>query len=68
MPSRAGRITLVNRSTVDQVHAAGRQLHVWTVNDPGEMRRMLALGVDGLMTDRADVLRDLLRAENLASR
>ena len=68
MPASAGRITLVNRSTVDQVHAAGRQLHVWTVNDPGEMRRMLALGVDGLMTDRADVLRDLLRAENLASR
>jgi glycerophosphoryl diester phosphodiesterase len=65
MPARAGRLTLVNRRTVDAVHAAGRQLHVWTVNDPGEMRRMLALGVDGLMSDRADVLRSLLRAENL---
>ena len=68
MPPRAGRLTLVNRSTVDAVHAAGRHLHVWTVNDPAEMRRMLALGVDGLMTDRADVLRDLLRAENLPTR
>ena len=65
MPSRVGRIRLVNRATVDQIHAAGRQLHVWTVNNPTEMRRMLALGVDGLMTDRAEVLRDLLRAENL---
>jgi glycerophosphoryl diester phosphodiesterase len=59
---------LVNRSTVDAVHAAGRHLHVWTVNDPADMRRMLALGVDGLMTDRADVLRDLLKAENLPTR
>jgi glycerophosphoryl diester phosphodiesterase len=64
MPTRAGHITLVNRSTLDAVHAAGRRLHVWTVNEPAEMRRMLALGVDGLMTDRADVLRDLLRAES----
>ena len=68
MPSRVGRIRLVNRATVDQIHAAGRHLHVWTVNDPTEMRRMLALGVDGLMTDRAEVLRDLLRAENLPTR
>jgi glycerophosphoryl diester phosphodiesterase len=68
MPPRAGRLTLVNRSTVDAVHAAGRHLHVWTVNDPADMRRMLALGVDGLMTDRADVLRDLLKAENLPTR
>jgi glycerophosphoryl diester phosphodiesterase len=65
MPTKAGRITLVNRSTLDAVHAAGRHLHVWTVNEPAEIRRMLALGVDGLMTDRADLLRDLLRAESL---
>ena len=65
MPSRVGRIRPADRATVDQIHAAGRQLHVWTVNNPTEMRRMLALGVDGLMTDRAEVLRDLLRAENL---
>jgi glycerophosphoryl diester phosphodiesterase len=68
MPARAGRVTLVNRATLDAVHAAGRHLHVWTVNEPAEMRRMLALGVDGLMTDRADVLRDLLRAESLGTR
>jgi glycerophosphoryl diester phosphodiesterase len=65
MPARVGRIRLITLSTVAAVHAAGRQLHVWTVNDSAEMRRMLELGVDGLMTDRADVLRDLLRAESL---
>jgi glycerophosphoryl diester phosphodiesterase len=65
LPPRVGGLRLVTRSTVTAVHAAGRQLHVWTVNDPAEMRRMLALDVDGLMTDRADLLRDLLTAENL---
>jgi glycerophosphoryl diester phosphodiesterase len=35
-------------------------VHAWTVNDAAEMTRLLDLGVDGIMTDRADVLRDLM--------
>ncbi|MEO8850723.1 MAG: glycerophosphodiester phosphodiesterase family protein, partial [Allobranchiibius sp.] len=36
------------------------QLHVWTIDDPASMHRLLDMGVDGIMTDRADLLKGVL--------
>lgn len=62
VPEWQGRIPVVTRAVVDAAHAAGRFVHVWTVNHPADMTRLLDLGVDGIVSDRADVLRDVLRA------
>ncbi|NNC91467.1 MAG: hypothetical protein HKN80_03125, partial [Acidimicrobiia bacterium] len=50
----------VNRDSVDQAQTAGLEVMPWTVNDPSDMTRLIALGVDGLITDRPDLLLDLL--------
>jgi len=55
IPERVGRMTLLSPALLTAAHAAGVEVHVWTVNDEADMRRLLALGVDGLVTDRADL-------------
>jgi glycerophosphoryl diester phosphodiesterase len=62
VPHRRGRFPVVTQELVHRAHAVGRHLHVWTVDDAREMDHLLDLGVDGLMTDRTDVLRDVLVA------
>jgi glycerophosphoryl diester phosphodiesterase len=60
VPVRHGRLTVVDRRFVDRAHRAGVQVHVWIVDEPAEIERLLDLGVDGIMTDRPAVLRDVL--------
>ncbi len=45
---------------VRRAHAAGLKVHVWTVNDRRAMTALLDIGVDGIMTDQAEMLRDVL--------
>jgi glycerophosphoryl diester phosphodiesterase len=54
------RVTLVTRSLVERVHRHGKHLHVWTVDDRDDMRRLLDLGVDGIVSDRIDTLAEVL--------
>jgi glycerophosphoryl diester phosphodiesterase len=55
LPDTAGPAPVVTRRLVRAVHAAGAQVHVWTVDDPRRMRELVALGVDGIVTNRADL-------------
>jgi glycerophosphoryl diester phosphodiesterase len=57
VPVRRGPVPLVTERFVDAAHERGLQVHVWTINDRAEMARLLDLGVDGIMTDRAEVLK-----------
>lgn len=52
---------LVDARFVELVHSLGKQIHVWTINDPDDMARLLDLGVDGIMTDQPALLRDVMR-------
>lgn len=61
VPVRYGIFTVVTPGFVRRAHRHGLQVHVWTVNDPAEMHRLLDLGVDGIVTDRADLLKDVLQ-------
>ncbi len=62
VPPRAGKVAVVTPRFLEAAHRRGVQVHVWTVDDPVEMARLLDLGVDGLMTDRPQVLKDVLQA------
>jgi glycerophosphoryl diester phosphodiesterase len=53
-------VRVVDRRFVERVHATGRHVHVWTINERAEMEHLIDLGVDGLISDRTDVLRDVL--------
>lgn len=50
------RSTLVTPSLLAQAHARGLKVIPWTVNDQEEMQRLITMGVDGLITDRPDLL------------
>ncbi|WP_430868010.1 glycerophosphodiester phosphodiesterase [Demequina aurantiaca] len=62
IPWRRGRVKLLHQRQIDSAHAVGRQIHVWTINDPAEMTELLDLGVDGIVSDRADLLKSVLQA------
>lgn len=56
----------LDRKYVDAIHAAGAQVHAWTVNDARTMHRLLDLGVDGIVTDRPDVLNEVIEERRAA--
>lgn len=54
VPERQRGIRVVTPRSIAAAHRHGVEVHVWTVNEPEDMRRLVAMGVDGIVTDRAD--------------
>lgn len=54
------RLLRLDRRYIAAIHDAGAQVHAWTVNDAPDMERLLDMGVDGIVTDRPDILNDVV--------
>ena len=55
IPEHQGRLRVLSPRLLSFAHSLGVEVHVWTVNEAIDMRRLLNAGVDGLITDRADI-------------
>ena len=62
VPERALGLRVTTARMIRQLHGAGVEIHVWTVNDPKRMHELLDLGVDGIVTDRADLALEVVRS------
>lgn len=65
VPIRRGRIRIVTEAFVRRCHRAGLQVHVWVIDEPELMHQLLDLGVDGLMTDDAEALAQVMRQRSV---
>lgn len=60
VPISQGPIPVVSERFIDFCHRMGLHVHVWTIDDPATMNRLLDLGVDGIMTDDTRALKDVM--------
>ena len=62
VPLKLGRVPVFVERLVVRAHQIGVRVVVWTVDEPAQMHRLLEAGVDGIITDRPDLLREVLLA------
>jgi glycerophosphoryl diester phosphodiesterase len=60
VPFKQGPLTITDKKFVDEAHDSGLHVHVWTIDNPHEMNELFDLGVDGIMTDKPQVLKDVM--------
>jgi glycerophosphoryl diester phosphodiesterase len=63
VPETYGDLQVVNKRFVAAAHHRNMRVHVWTINDMNSMKRLLRMGVDGIMTDYPDRLLDVLKKQ-----
>jgi glycerophosphoryl diester phosphodiesterase len=68
LPTKVAGAPITSPRAIENFHAAGVEVHIWTVNEPEEMRRLLDAGVDGIVTDRADLALPLVAERHGPSR
>ncbi|NJN83300.1 MAG: glycerophosphodiester phosphodiesterase, partial [Caldilineaceae bacterium] len=56
-----GEVDVITERFVRVAHSHNIQVHAWTINDPAEMERLIGLGVDGIITDRPDLLLEVVQ-------
>jgi glycerophosphoryl diester phosphodiesterase len=61
VPERLLGVRMTSPRLMRAFHDAGVEVHIWTVNEPSIMRQLLAEGVDGIVTDRPDLLVEEVR-------
>lgn len=64
VPVRQGALPVVTAASVARARRRSRPVHVWTIDDPGEIQRLIDLGVDGIMTDDTPTLRRIAEAND----
>jgi len=62
VPVAQSKLPIVTPRFIDICHSLGIVIHVWTIDKPVEMARLLDLGVDGIMTDDTRALKDVMTA------
>jgi glycerophosphoryl diester phosphodiesterase len=60
VPQRAGVFSITNRTFIEAAQKRGIDVHPWTINDKTDMKRLINLGVDGIITDYPDRLSEVL--------
>jgi glycerophosphoryl diester phosphodiesterase len=59
IPPSRGPLRFATRSFIERAQRTQSEVHFWTINEPEEMKRLLDLGADGIVTDRVDLLSNL---------
>lgn len=60
LPDKIGNTQLITPKLIEAAHVQGKEVHVWIINDPEEMEKFIEMGIDGIITDFPDRLREII--------